>query len=76
MQYSDNTFKNYNYKYDEVRANEIRKYLSEHPEITHWVAIDDMDMRYYLRNFVFTRFNEGIKQIELKDEIIKYLIDN
>lgn len=83
----NNTFKNYNYKYDEVRANEIRKYLSEHPEITHWVAIDDLDMRYYsydytgeiiipwgLKNFIMTRFNEGLKQTGLKDKILKYLI--
>lgn len=83
----NNTFKNYNYKYDEVRANEIRKYLSEHPEITHWVTIDDLDMRYYsydytgeiiipwgLKNFIMTRFNEGLKQTGLKDKILKYLI--
>lgn len=83
----NNTFKNYNYKYDEVRANEIRKYLSEHLEITHWVAIDDLDMRYYsydytgeiiipwgLKNFIMTRFNEGLKQTGLKDKILKYLI--
>ena len=83
----DNTFKNYNYEYDEIRANEIRKYLSEHPEITHWVAIDDLDMRYYsydysgeiivpwgLKNFIMTRFNEGLKQTGLKDKILKYLI--
>lgn len=82
----DNTFKNYNYLYDEIRANEIRKYLSEHPEITHWVAIDDLDMRYYshdytgeiiiswgLKNFIKTRFNEGLKQTNLKNKIIKYL---
>ena len=83
----DNTFKNYNYEYDEVRANEIRKYLSEHPKITHWIAIDDLDMRYYsydytgeiiipwgLKNFIITRFNEGLKQTGLKDKILKYLI--
>lgn len=84
----DNTFKNHNYQYDEVRANEIRKYLSEHPEITHWVAIDDLDMRYYsydytgeiiiswgLKNFIMTRFNEGLKQTDLKNKIIKFLLD-
>lgn len=83
----DNTFKNYNYEYDEVRTNEIRKYLSEHPEITHWIAIDDLDMRYYsydytgeiiipwgLKNFIMTRIDEGLKQTGLKDKILKYLI--
>lgn len=75
-----------NYMYEEIRAKEIKKYLAEHPEITHWVAIDDMDMRYYshsssgeiivpwgLKNFIMTRFNEGIKQTGLKDKIIKFL---
>lgn len=84
----DNTFKNYNYLYDEIRANEIRKYLSEHPEITHWVAIDDLDMRYYsrdytgeiiipwgLKNFIKTRYNEGLKQTNIKNKIIKFLLD-
>ena len=82
----DGTLQNINHDYEEVRANEIRKYLSDHPEITHWVTIDDMDMRYYsyygdeeviipwgLKNFIFTIYNEGIKQTGLKDKIIKYL---
>lgn len=82
----DNTFKNWNYEYEETRANEIRQYLSEHPEITHWVAIDDINMRYYsydyngefivpwgLKNFIQTIYNEGLKQTGLKEKIIKYL---
>ena len=64
---------------EEERAWEIKKYLEEHPEITHWVAIDDLDMRYYswyageedivdwgLKNFVYTIYDEGIKQTGLK----------
>lgn len=71
----------------EERAWEIKKYLEEHPEITHWVAIDDLDMRYYswyageedivswgLKNFVYTVYDEGIKQTGLKNKILKYLI--
>lgn len=73
---------------EEERAWEIKKYLEEHPEITHWVAIDDLDMRYYswyageedivdwgLKNFVYTIYDEGIKQTGLKNKILKYLID-
>lgn len=73
---------------EEERAWEIKKYLEEHPEITHWVAIDDLDMRYYswyageedivdwgLKNFVYTVYDEGIKQTGLKNKILKYLID-
>lgn len=74
------------YESNHIRSFEIKKYLVKHPEITHWVAIDDLDMRYYaydysgeiiipwgLKNFVFTRYNEGLKQTGLKDKIIKYL---
>ena len=73
---------------EEERAWEIKKYLEEHPEITHWVAIDDLDMRYYswyageedivdwgLKNFVYTVYDEGIKQTGLKNKILKYLIE-
>ena len=64
------------------RVVEIRQYLYDHPEITHWVAIDDLDMgkngepwkNWGLDNFVLTpRSNEGIKQSGIKEKVIKYL---
>jgi hypothetical protein len=64
------------------RVVEIRQYLHDHPEITHWVAIDDLDMgkngepwkNWGLDNFVLTpRSNEGIKQSGIKEKVIKYL---
>ena len=64
------------------RVVEIRQYLHDHPEITHWVAIDDLDMgkngeiwkNWGLDNFVLTpRSNEGIKQSGIKEKILKYL---
>jgi hypothetical protein len=65
---------------DRMRIVEIKKYLEDHPEITHWVAIDDMNMGheahngYGLDNFVHTpRSNEGIKQSGIKDKLIKHL---
>lgn len=77
----------YSHTPEEYRAYEIHKYLEKHPEITHWIAIDDLDMRYYsysyareiivpwgLKNFIMTRYNEGLKQTGLKDKILKYLI--
>jgi hypothetical protein len=30
---------------EQQRSEEIKRYLSLHPEITHWVAVDDLDMR-------------------------------
>jgi hypothetical protein len=64
------------------RVVEIRQYLYDHPEITHWVAIDDLDMgkngeswkNWGLDNFVLTpRSNEGIKQSGIKEKVLKYL---
>lgn len=66
--------------FERKRILEINKYLETHPEITHWVAIDDMNMShdahngYGLENFVHTpRSNEGIKQSGIKEKILKYL---
>ena len=64
------------------RVVEIRQYLHDHPEITHWVAIDDLHLgktdetwkNWGLDNFVLTpRSNEGIKQSGIKEKVIKYL---
>jgi hypothetical protein len=66
------------------RQAEIKKWLSEHPTVTHWVAVDDLDMRNSnimdryavpgLDNFVITpRSREGIKQTGVKEKIIKFL---
>lgn len=63
-----------------MRILEIEKYLEDHPEITHWVAVDDIDMSpkanqgHGLENFVHTpRSNEGIKQSGVKQKIIDFL---
>jgi hypothetical protein len=69
------------------RVIEIKQYLHDHPEITHWVSIDDLDMGktgikwgvefehdWALDNFVLTpRGNEGIKQSGIKEKVIKFL---
>ena len=64
-----------------ARILEIEKYLEDNPEITHWVAVDDLNMSpkfndgHGLSNFVLTpRSNEGIKQSGIKNKILKYLI--
>jgi hypothetical protein len=70
---------------EETRAHEIGVWLYEHPEVTHWVAIDDLDMsarygdisgnlKWGLENFVHTpSSSEGIKQYGIKEKIIKFL---
>jgi len=68
--------------YERIRVIEIQRYLNTNPEITHWVAIDDLSLGKYtedgpgLSNFVITRrpMSEGIKQSGIKDELIKYLL--
>lgn len=73
---------------EQTRSLEIKQYLINHPEITNWVAIDDLDMgktgMYYgmtyehdwgLDNFVLTpKDNEGLKQSGIKDKVLKYLL--
>ena len=36
-----------------IRVCEVNEYLKNHPEVTHWVAVDDMDLSK-LENFVMT----------------------
>lgn len=57
---------------EETRIAEINSYVNEY-KIEKWVAIDDMDLSK-LKNFVQTpRSKEGIKQVGVKEKIIKFL---
>jgi len=67
---------------EQTRVIEIKQYLHDHPEITHWVSIDDLNMGkngeewkdWGLDNFVLTPSSrEGIKQTGIKDKIVKFL---
>jgi hypothetical protein len=73
---------------EQERSIEINQYLQDHPEITHWVAVDDlnmgipqtheswgeMEMDWGLTNFVLTpKSIEGIKQTGIKEKIINFL---
>jgi hypothetical protein len=58
-----------------ARIDEIQKFLLKHPEITTWVAVDDLEM-YDLGEDHFVcckRRREGIKQTGIKEQIIKLL---
>ena len=73
---------------EQTRSIEIKQYLQNHPEITHWVAIDDLNMgktgkvngmefehEWGLDNFVLTpNGNEGIKQSGIKEKILQFLL--
>jgi hypothetical protein len=65
-----------------TRVIEIKQFLHDHPEITHWVAVDDLNMGkngedwkdWGLDNFVLTpSSDQGIKQSGIKDKILKLL---
>ena len=67
---------------EQSRSLEILQYLFDHPEVSQWVAIDDLDMGkngeewkdWGLDNFVLTPSRtEGIKQSGIKEKIIKIL---
>jgi hypothetical protein len=67
---------------EQSRSLEILQYLRDNPEITQWVAVDDLDMGkngeewkdWGLDNFVLTPSRtEGIKQSGIKEKIIKFL---
>jgi hypothetical protein len=76
------------WRLEQSRSLEILQYLKDHPEVTEWVAVDDlnmgipqvheswgeMEMDWGLTNFVLTpKSSEGIKQSGIKEKIIKYL---
>lgn len=73
---------------EQSRSLEILQYLKDHPEVTHWVAVDDlnmgiphkheswgdMEMDWGLTNFVLTpKSREGIKQTGIKEKIVNIL---
>jgi hypothetical protein len=71
----------------EYRVMEIKSWLKHNPEVTHWVAVDDLDLGEKfgpisgnsnggLKNFVLTpKSSEGIKQLGIKEKIINFLND-
>ena len=59
-----------------LRAKEIRKWLDSTENITSWTAIDDLDMRKHLSNFVWVEDSEkGLKEEGIKKRVINYLLE-
>lgn len=85
LTFTTSSFSNSYAEPNETRSYEIKDWLKKHPEVTHWVAVDDLDMSNHfgpisgnhiwgLDNFVHTpRSSEGIKQSGIKEKIIKFL---
>jgi len=82
---SDTHIFDYKTELEETRTLEIKEFLKELPEVTHWVVIDDLDMserfgpisgnyNWGLKNFVLTpKSSEGIKQCNIKEKILFFL---
>lgn len=51
------------------RVKEIKQYLSEHPEITTWIAIDDMDLPLSSDHFVRTNPEIGLSHKNVEEAI-------
>jgi hypothetical protein len=67
------------WRLEQERHFEILDWLSNHPEVQKWVAVDDLDMsvngNWGLTNFVLTpRSSEGIKQNGVNYKLIKFLL--
>ena len=80
--HGDNFIWSPNWDLEQTRAIEIKQYLHDHPEVTNWVAIDDLNMGkgedwrevWALDNFVLTpKKMEGIKQSGIKEKILEFL---
>ena len=75
------------YDLEQNRMSEVKDWLKNNSEVTHWVAVDDLDLSERfgaisgnsnggLKNFVLTpRSSEGIKQSGIKKKILKFLND-
>ena len=47
------------------RPVEILHWLQQHPDVTHWAALDDMDLSSLGANFVQTDFQYGLRDSDL-----------
>jgi len=57
--------------YHQQRATEINTWRSQHPEISHWVAVDDLYMGTWLDNFAWSkRVHLGIKDTTVQEQIL------
>lgn len=60
--------------YHEQRAIEINTWLEQHPETTHWAAVDDLYMGSWLTNFVWAKnIHLGIKDKTVQEQIINLI---
>jgi hypothetical protein len=60
--------------YHEQRAGEINAWRAQHPEVTHWAAVDDLYMATWLTNFAWTQdVHLGIKDPAVQKQILELI---
>ena len=60
--------------YHEQRAGEINAWLDQHPETTHWCAVDDLYMATWLTNFAWAKnVHLGINDPLIQKQIIELI---
>jgi hypothetical protein len=60
--------------YHEQRAGEINTWLDQHPETTHWAAVDDLYMGTWLTNFAWAKnVHHGIKDPTVQKQILELI---
>jgi hypothetical protein len=60
--------------YHEQRAGEINAWLGQHPETTHWCAVDDLYMANWLTNFAWAKnVHLGINDPLIQKQIIELI---
>ena len=63
----------YGSPYELYRAREIQTWQQKNPS-ANWVAVDDLDMRPYLENFVWIHEpSKGLLQVGARDQILCFL---
>jgi hypothetical protein len=60
--------------YHEQRAGEINAWLKQHPETTHWAAVDDLYMGTWLTNFAWAKnVHLGINDATVQQQLLDML---
>ena len=59
--------------YHVQRAQEIADWLGQHPTVTHWAAVDDLYLGYWLTNFVWAKnVHLGITDPDVQQQLQTY----
>ena len=67
-----NSYSDFEKLHSAIRSKEIMVWLEEHPNVTSWIAIDDLPLPR-LKNFFMVSEDEGIKKTGIKEKIINRL---